>query len=501
MVFKIRDITERKRTAKTLRECKRQYDNLVSKISVGIYILHSVPEGAFALDYVSPRMAEMLNESVESLLADCQLFFHSIHPDDLSSFVKLNQEGIQQRQPFDWEGRYLVEGTVKWLHFKSSPESLGNGDVLWHGVVTDNTERRRTEKALRESEERYRAQFNRAGDGIFILSPDGTLVEVNESMARMHGYTVQELQQINLQYLGTPETSRLAPERIRRLLAGESLTFEVEHYHKDGHVFPLEVSASLIISGGNSYIQSFHRDITERKKHENEQLRVEKLESLGVLAGGIAHDFNNILTVIKGNLSFAQIFLDATHKSYKPLVEAEKASVRATEISHQLMNFARGGEPVKKLVSLQHLVSESVSFGLHGSNVLGSVDIPDSIHAIEADEGQMSQMFHNIIINATQGMPEGGTLTVTAQNEKLFNTNAMALPGGSYVRLSITDQGCGISDDDMNRIFDPYFTTKSAGNGLGLASVHSIVSRHGGHIGASSVVGKGTTFIIHLPSI
>ncbi|MBC8018630.1 MAG: PAS domain S-box protein [Verrucomicrobia bacterium] len=343
--------------------------------------------------------------------------------------------------------------------------------------------------------------FTGAGDGIIILSTDARLVEVNESFARMHGYSCQEMQQFGLEDLDTPESSLLAPERIRRLLTGETLMFEVEHYHRDGHIFPLEVLAGQVSYGGESYLQCFHREITERREHEKELLKIEKLESLGALAGGIAHDFNNILTGIMGNISFAQMFLDAAHKSYKPLAEAEKASLRAGELANQLLTFARGGDPVKKVVSLQHLVNETISLVLRGSNVKGTIEIPDSIHAIEADEGQMTQVFHNIIINATQAMPGGGTLTVIAQNEMLNDSNTMSLPGGSYVRLSFTDQGCGISDGDLKRIFDPYFTTKSSGNGLGLASVHSIVNRHGGHIGVSSVTGKGSTFSIHLPSI
>ncbi len=200
------------------------------------------------------------------------------------------------------------------------------------------------------------------------------------------------------------------------------------------------------------------------------------------------------------HISFAKVFLDATHTSYKPLAEAEKASARAGELAHQLLTFARGGEPVKKLTSLRKIVEESVSLVLHGSNVNAVIDIPDSMHAIEADEGQMSQVFHNIIINATQAMPGGGTLKIAAQNKILSDNNAFSLPPGPYIYLTFADQGCGISDEDRIRIFDPYFTTKSSGNGLGLASVHSIINRHGGHIGVSSVVGKGTTFTIYLPS-
>ncbi|WP_169309159.1 ATP-binding protein [Desulforhopalus sp. IMCC35007] len=243
------------------------------------------------------------------------------------------------------------------------------------------------------------------------------------------------------------------------------------------------------------------RDITEHKENEKELLKNEKLGSLGILAGGIAHDFNNILTGIIGNISFAKVFLDTTHKSYKLLAEAEKASQRAGELAHQLLTFSRGGEPVKKVVSPQHLINEAISLVLRGSNVKAVVDIHNSIHAIEADEGQMSQVFHNIIINATQAMPGGGTLMVTARNEMIAENNTLSLPPGRYIRVVFADQGCGIPDDHLKKIFDPYFTTKSAGNGLGLASVHSIIKRHGGHIGVSSMVGKGTTFTIFLPSL
>ena len=198
--------------------------------------------------------------------------------------------------------------------------------------------------------------------------------------------------------------------------------------------FELSVATKAVEAGEEPRFIMLARDITDRKKHEEEQLNSEKLESLGILAGGIAHDFNNILAGIMGNISFAQLFLDAEHKSHRPLVEAEKASVRATELSHQLLTFARGGEPVKKLVSIQQLVHETLSLVLHGSNVKGSVDIPDSIHAIEADEGQISQVCNNLIINAKQAMPKGGKLTVTAQNEILDGSNALSLPPGTYIR-------------------------------------------------------------------
>jgi signal transduction histidine kinase len=247
--------------------------------------------------------------------------------------------------------------------------------------------------------------------------------------------------------------------------------------------------------------ESLTREIAERKQHEKERLNIDKLESLGALAGGIAHDFNNILSGITGNISLAQVFLEPSHKACKPLAEAEKASTRAAELARQLLTFARGGQPVKKVINLQHLLKETLTLVLRGSNVKRALAIAGSINAVEADEGQLNQVIHNIAINAIQAMPGGGTLAVNADNQMLPEGNALFLPAGSYVRLTFSDQGCGIPEEDMNRIFDPYFTTKSSGRGLGLASVHSIVKRHGGHIGVRSQTGKGTTVTIHLPSI
>ncbi len=241
-------------------------------------------------------------------------------------------------------------------------------------------------------------------------------------------------------------------------------------------------------------------DVTDRRKLEEEQLKMEKLESLGVLAGGIAHDFNNILTGILGNISLARVFLDPSHKSHTQLEKAEKASQRAAELAHQLLTFAKGGVPIKKTVKLRDIVNESVSFILRGSNVHGVVDVPDSLHAVEADEGQISQAFGNIILNAVQAMPSGGNLNIHAENITLADKNGLSLKPGEYVKILFTDKGCGIPYGNRKKIFDPYFTTKSGGTGLGLSSTYSIIKRHDGNIDLYSVVGSGTTFTCYLPS-
>lgn len=365
---------------------------------------------------------------------------------------------------------------------------------------------KQAEEALKISEERFRSLIERIPNiAIQGYRLDGSVSFWNKASEMLYGYSADEALGGNLLDLIIPETMReLVVDSIKQMVAtGEPIpASELMLKRKDGSLVPVFSSHALLKSGEDqAELFCLDIDMTEHVEHEREQLKIEKLESLGILAGGIAHDFNNILTAVIGNISLAQMFLEPTHKAFKQLVEAEKASVRATELSRQLLTFARGGEPLKKVVSLKQLIDESISLVLHGSNVKGVKNIQESVHAIEADEGQMSQVFHNIIINATQSMPNGGIISVDAQNEYLQGSNSMELKPGNYVRLSFADQGCGIAEGDLTRIFDPYFTTKSSGSGLGLATAHSIIKRHGGHISATSVQAKGTVFTIYLPSI
>jgi signal transduction histidine kinase/CheY-like chemotaxis protein len=241
-------------------------------------------------------------------------------------------------------------------------------------------------------------------------------------------------------------------------------------------------------------------EIAERKRAEDELLKAQKLESLGVFAGGIAHDFNNILTAILGNLSFARMQISPTHVIARRLEECEKATIRASEVTRQLLTFAKGGEPVKKLIDSVSLIREATSFVLRGLNFRSIVDLSDDIWCVEADGGQLSQALHNLLINAAQAMCDGGEITVRAVNEMLEADNPLMLSPGAYVKIIVEDHGCGIPQENLVRIFDPYFTTKSQGSGLGLASVYSIVKRHGGSVAVSSCVGIGSRFTIFLPA-
>ena len=244
------------------------------------------------------------------------------------------------------------------------------------------------------------------------------------------------------------------------------------------------------------------REIDEKARMQEDLIRVQKLESTGVLAGGIAHDFNNLLSIIIGNLSLAQIHAKKDENISKILIDTEKSCFRARDLTKQLLTFSKGGSPVKKTMSVIELIKETVIFALRGSNVGYAFSITPELFPVNVDEGQINQVISNIVINASHAMPEGGTVVITGENIEIEPGNAFGtpLPPGPYIKISIQDHGTGIAKKDLPSIFDPYFTTKATGSGLGLATAHSIIEKHDGFISVQSREAKGTTFHIYLPA-
>jgi signal transduction histidine kinase/ActR/RegA family two-component response regulator len=267
-------------------------------------------------------------------------------------------------------------------------------------------------------------------------------------------------------------------------------------------ILDVEITASpLVNQQGEAYAGiEVVRDITNRKRMAEEILRVQKLESIGLLAGGIAHDFNNLLTALLGNISLAKTYAASDGKVIAKLEAAEKASYRARELTKQLLTFSRGGAPVKKVMNINELVRDSSMFSLRGANVRCNFMLPDDLWPVEVDPGQISQVVNNLIINADQAMPEGGIINVSTENVSLAPGNPMLVAPGQYVRIAFADQGHGIDPEDLPRIFDPFYTTKHKGSGLGLTTSFSIIKNHAGHITVESGSGSGTKFLVYLPA-
>lgn len=260
-------------------------------------------------------------------------------------------------------------------------------------------------------------------------------------------------------------------------------------------------SLSSTLSKNARIVMLLKKSISEKQEMEMEILGAQKFESIGIIAGGIAHDFNNILTAISGNITLAKMYIKPGDKAYEKLTQAEKASFRAKDLTRQLLTFSKtGGAPDKTTISITELARDSAGFALRGSNVRLKFSLPDDLSPVDADEGQINQVINNLIINAGQAMPDGGTIWLMAENVTVGRENSLPFEGGKYVRMAIKDQGIGIQKAAIPKIFDPYFTTKPKGSGLGLATAYSIVKNHDGYIDVESELNAGTTFFIYLPA-
>jgi len=270
----------------------------------------------------------------------------------------------------------------------------------------------------------------------------------------------------------------------------------------DGSIRWFEVRGEVNVDDRNqvSAITGVVRDVTERRQIEQEQLQIKKLESVGLLAGGIAHDFNNTLTGILGNISLARLDLNDTHPAQETLAEAERAAVRARDLTQQLLTFSKGGEPVKQTASIAEVIADSATFALRGASVAFELEAPPDLWDVDIDTGQMSQVFQNLVLNAKQASPDGGLIRIVARNVTADAAVRLPIKADRCLEILVIDQGIGIPGKHLQRIFDPYFTTKQTGSGLGLATVFSIIKKHGGFIEAESEVGVGTTFRILLPA-
>lgn len=366
-------------------------------------------------------------------------------------------------------------------------------------------DRMQAEQDARQSEETLRNLMDVMPVGVVWTDPAGAVEYTNRFFSECFGYGRDEIATLGEWFqLAFPDPlyrKQIVDAHQTALRSADEQTREIPLY--EARVTCKDDSVRHVLIK-NQFAQERHIvimiDITDRELLQEQLIKSQKLESLGVLAGGIAHNFNNVLTGIMGYISFAHKFIDESHKAFMPLQHAEHASRRAAGMAKQLLTFARGGDPVKRPVSVRNIVEESLALALNGTNVQSHVEMPSSIYSIMADEGQLSQVFNNIIINAVQAMPKGGTLTVQGENVILHSGLSTYLQQMPHVKISFSDEGCGISEENLKKIFDPYFTTKSIGTGLGLASAHSIVYKHGGQIAVESVVGKGTTFVILLPA-
>jgi PAS domain S-box-containing protein len=372
-------------------------------------------------------------------------------------------------------------------------------------VMQDISKLRCAERALEQLEQKLGAIFDAIAEGVVVIDPEGIIIKANATFAQFSGRAnkAELIGKRMLELLHPTSREYVTQQILPRLRAERALKTECQLTTDAGK--PLDVEISLIKLNGEddkpAELMAIVRDMTERRRIEQEMAKVQKLESIGVLAGGIAHDFNNLLTSILGHITLAKMSVSKSDDAFEDLCAAENACMRARDLTQQLLTFARGGAPAKTAASIANLIRETATFVARGSNVRCDVDLPADLWPVEVDSGQISQVIQNLVMNAQEAMPAGGTIEVAARN---FVAPAEAYaplqPGRRYVRISVHDHGAGIPENLLPRIFDPYFSTKENGRGLGLATAYSIVRQHDGHITAKSQPGMGTEFRVYLPA-
>jgi len=362
-------------------------------------------------------------------------------------------------------------------------------------------------KELNKSEQWHRSLFENATDGIVILDKNGVIVNANEKACEMHGFSSETLVGTHIKLLEDADNKGKMTERMRRILAGESLVFEAKHNKKDGNSIDLEISAKAITIGDESFIQSFYRDITERKKLQEHLSQSQKMESIGVLAGGIAHDFNNILTAILGHAEILRRNSVLDVKSTNSLGVIEDASRRAGRMISRLLGFARKSKYEIVPLQLNDVVYDTLKLleRVIDKNIELTVELDSHLPPIQGDTNHIEQIVMNLIINARDAMPTGGRIVIKTSVvdvvQGMPDIPIYILPG-EYIVFSLSDTGTGIPKDTLNRIFEPFFTTKERGKGtgLGLSMVYGAVKEHKGYITVASEPGAGTLFTIYLPA-
>ena len=400
----------------------------------------------------------------------------------------------------EWRGEFSnrkKNGELFWESACIIPIKDNEGDITnFVAIKEDITERKRSDEALQASEERLRSLSMATFEGI-VFNKEGVFLDCNEQFADLVGYKLDELVGIDGLTLVHPEDRELVSNMIT---TGSEEPYKLRLLCKDDSTKFVEAHAQMMLIKGERLRVTAFRDISEHKKMEEELLKMQKLESVGVLAGGIAHDFNNNLQSIVSCVALAKTYANPEDEIYRKLEEAKNVILQSKSLTQQLLTFSKGGEPVKNTISISELIKYSASLALSGSNVRCELGIPDSLSSVEADKGQLSQVICNLIINADQAMPEGGNIKVWAENINVVEKDQIPLQQGRYVKISVTDQGTGIPQEHLQKIFDPYFTTKEMGSGLGLATCYSIIKKHEGYISVESGIGVGTTFRIYLPA-
>ena len=495
------EVVEHIRDKDALKRSETRFRGVVERNFDVIFMLDT--SGRFT--YMSPSVTATTGFRVDEFLG---AHFNEFVPEEMRELTMLLLgDLLRGKEIIGFEtALHRKDGTRINAEINLAPVFTGGEVTSIQAIARDITERKMAEEALMEEKERLSITLRSIAEGVVATDIKWRIHLINRAAEDLTGWRQEEVlgRSLNdvfvlidqktgerkklMDSIGpggseNPRTGTLLIRRDRseRIVSERAAAIRDRAGTITGYVFVV-------------------RDITEEIKFHNELLKIEKLESIGILAGGIAHDFNNILTAIIGNVNLARLSAQGNDRLCEILDDAEKASSRAQELTHQFLTFAKGGAPVRQIASVEDIIRDSSRFILRGSNVRCEFDFQEKLWPVVVDVGQFSQVIQNLVINADQAMPEGGDITIKTENAEIGSDSGLPLRPGRYVKVSVRDTGVGIPPQNISKIFDPYFTTKSDGNGLGLTSSFSIIMRHEGHISVESEPGAGTIFYVYLPS-
>jgi PAS domain S-box-containing protein len=509
----VQDVTDRAEAESQLRHAEEKLRLLVGRIPAVTYTAERGVDGRWL--WVSPQVEQMLGYAPEEWVANPRLWFERIHPEDRQAALATERAAASDGGGLASEYRMLHRsGRVVWVRDEGTlVPGEHDGPPLVEGVLSDVTERKLAEEALRASERRYRTIVETTREGVWLMDPDGRTTFVNGRMAEMLGETVSSMLGRSIARYLSPETRDYLNENLERARDESGLHGELELRRRDGGSVWVQASTSPIVDEGEYRGQlALVTDVSERRSADDERRQLvarlhqhERMESVGQLAGGIAHDFNNLLAVILTYANFATAELEG-HPVKEDIEEIARAAERAAALTRQLLVFSRREVVQPEICDLNEVVAETESMLKRtlGEHLLLEVRCQGDLWPVRADRGQLEQVLLNLAINARDAMQRGGRLTIETSNVELdeaFSEARGNAKPGSYVRLAVTDTGEGMSPEVMEHVYEPFFTTKpkGQGTGLGLATVYGIVQQAGGSIDIYSEQGLGTVFKVYFP--
>jgi len=506
------EIEERKKVEKKLLETKLFNETILNASPDIIYVYDIVKKiNIYSNEGINRVLGYTVNEIQE--MGD-KMIEYLMHPDDYPTYLNETIQKYKNAKDNEYiKHEYRMKnknGDWCWLISKESifhRNEDGSPEQIF-GIIADITIRKQSEIALSQEKERLHVTLRSIGDGVITTDTKGRIILINKSAEVLTGWTQFQAvgKHIKEVFNIVHEHSRHVCENPVEKVLESRKTVEIANntslISRDGTERMIADSGAPIFDSSQEIIGVVlvFRDVTEKYKIEKQLQQTQKMEAIGTLAGGIAHDFNNMLGVITGNISYVLSNFNSDNELYEVLYDIQKSSLQATNLTKQLLTFSKGGAPIKKITNINKIIEESAIFSTRGSKASCKFELSNDLCLCDVDKGQINQVISNLVINANQAMPNGGTIHIKTENVIIDAKNDLILHPGQYIKIEIEDKGTGIPKNHIPNIFEPYFTTKQKGSGLGLATAYSIIKKHDGIINVKSEIEKGTIFIIYLPA-